>query len=89
MSKILCKCGYIMEVHTMEENFLYDLIPQKEFMNIVGEWKNIRVDKNPDSFTNLYNQFRKDVYICPICQRLLIESDEDSNIFDSYVREPK
>lgn len=89
MSRILCKCGYVMAVHTMEEDFLYDLIPQKALMDIVGEWKNIRTDIYPDSFTNLYNQQRKDVYICPSCGRILLQSDEDSNVFDSYVKEAK
>ena len=89
MSKILCKCGNMMVVHTMEEDFLYDLIPQKALMDIVGGWKNIRADIYPDSLTNLYNQFRKDVFICPVCHRLLIESDEDPNLFDSYVKEAK
>lgn len=89
MSKLGCSCGHVMAVRTMEEDFLYDLIPQKALMDIVGEWKNIRADIYPDSLTNLYNQFRKDVYICPVCHRLLIESDEDPNLFDSYVKEDK
>ena len=76
-----------MADYTMEEDFLYDLIPQKALMDIVGEWKNIRADIYPDSLTNLYNQFRKDVYKCPSCGRILIESDKDPNYFDSYVKE--
>lgn len=87
MSKLLCKCGYVMVARTMEEEFLYDLVPQKELLNIVSEWKILRTDIHPDSFTNMYNQSRKDLYICPSCGRVLIQSESDPNLFDSYVKE--
>lgn len=38
------------------------------------------------SFLN-YIRASKEVYKCPSCGRILIESDKDPNYFDSYVKE--
>lgn len=35
MSKLACQCGHIMVVHTMEEDFLYDLISQRKIMDLL------------------------------------------------------
>lgn len=83
MSKIACNCGYVMNNNTMEEEFLYDLLPIKGLMEIIHKWKKLREDVYPDSFTNIYNQYSKEVYICPSCGRILVASDKDPNVFDS------
>lgn len=87
MSKLRCKCGHVMAVHTMDEGFLYDIVPQKNIMDIVGLWEDVRENKYPDLLTKLYDRSAKDAYICPCCGRLLIESELDPNKFDSYVKE--
>ncbi|XKM14521.1 hypothetical protein RCS94_04925 [Orbaceae bacterium ac157xtp] len=87
MSKLKCRCGYIMAVHTMEEDFLYDLVPQKNMMEIVGEWDQIRFNEYPDGLTELYDKNTKEVYKCPSCGRLLVESNKNPNTFDSYIKE--
>lgn len=89
MSKLGCSCGHVMAVRTMEEDFLYDLIPVKNFVEILEAWDEIRNDSYADELSEFYNQFRKDVYKCPSCGRILIESDKDPNYFDSYVKEDK
>lgn len=87
MSRVRCKCGHVMAVHTMEEDFLYDIVPQKNIMDIVGIWDDIRKNKFPDSLTELYDRSAKEAYICPCCGRLLIESKLEPNKFDSYIKE--
>ncbi|WP_392551396.1 hypothetical protein RHO14_07835 [Orbus wheelerorum] len=87
MSKLVCRCGYIMAVHTMEEDFLYDLIPQKNMMEIVGAWERIRDNEYPDDLTELYDKDAHEIYICPSCGRILVASNKNPNTFDSYIKE--
>lgn len=87
MSKLKCSCGYVMVVHTMEEDFLYDLVPQKNMMNILSKWDEIRSDEYADKLTELYDKAAREMYKCPSCGRILIASDKDPNVFDSYVKE--
>lgn len=87
MSKLECKCGHIMTVHTMEEGFLYDFIPQGEIMNLFGRWDEIGDGFDSEAFFSEYNKFRTDVYKCPECGRLSIEEPRGSNKFTSYIKE--
>lgn len=38
MSRLRCDCGFVMIVHTMEEDFLYDFIPQKILGKLLDKW---------------------------------------------------
>lgn len=89
MSKLACQCGYVMVVHTMEEDFLYDLIPQKNMAALFTKWDEIGGKFDSESFFSEYNQFRTDVYKCPECGRLLVEDPLGSNRFSSYIKETK
>ncbi|WP_392551270.1 hypothetical protein RHO14_07180 [Orbus wheelerorum] len=87
MSKLKCPCGNVMAVNTMEEDFLYDLIPLKNLSEILSAWDEIRNDSYADKLTELYNKAAKEVYKCPSCGRILVASDKDPNVFDSYIKE--
>lgn len=87
MSKLACRCGYVMAVHTMEEDFLYDLVPQKNVMEIVSMWDQIRFNEYPDGLTELYDKSTREIYICPSCGRMAVQQNEDKNIFDFYKKE--
>lgn len=87
MSKLKCPCGCIMDNNTMEEDFLYNLVPLKNLMKILFTWDEIRSDSYADKLTELYDKDTKEVYICPSCGRILVASDKDPNVFDSYIKE--
>lgn len=87
MSKLACRCGHVMIVKTMEENFLYDFIPQKILGDLLEKWDEAGTKFNSDDFFDYYNQFRKDAYKCPSCERISLQNDNDSNLFDYYKKE--
>ncbi|MBD2812595.1 hypothetical protein ID853_17340 [Xenorhabdus sp. Vera] len=87
MSKLQCKCGYVMVVRTMEEDFLYDFIPQKVLSELLEKWDDMGTDFNSDDFFDYYNQYRKDAYKCPSCGTILLQSNEDANQFERYNKE--
>lgn len=87
MSKLQCRCGKVLVIRTMEEDFLFDLIPQSSIFKIIEKWDQLRVHENPDLLIDIINEFRRDVYVCPDCKRLLVENDADSDFFDSFIKE--
>ncbi|UJD89261.1 hypothetical protein FS594_10965 [Rahnella aquatilis] len=89
MSKLACQCGHIMVVHTMEEDFLYDLISQRKIMDLFNKWDELGDKFDSEAFFSEYNQFRSDVYKCPECGRLSVEEPPGSNQFSSYIKETK
>ncbi|QPE18370.1 hypothetical protein IMQ36_04285 [Providencia rettgeri] len=87
MSKLSCRCGFVMAVHTMEEDFLYDLVPQKNMMKVMDRWGDIRGDLYSDNLTEIYDEETREVYICPSCGRIAVQNISDANIFDFYKKE--
>lgn len=87
MSKLQCKCGKVLVVRTMEEDFFFDLVPQSSIFKIIEKWGELRVHENPDFLIDILNEFRKEVYVCPDCKRLLVENDAGSGMFDSFIKE--
>jgi hypothetical protein len=35
MPKVQCRCGFIMRIHTLEEDFVYELISDNDLWNII------------------------------------------------------
>ncbi|MDJ6543049.1 hypothetical protein LEC33_25605 [Salmonella enterica] len=87
MSKLSCRCGYVMVTRTMEEDFLYEIVPQKIIIKILNNWNVKGVKFTSDDFFDYYNKFRRDVYKCPSCGRLIIEDEPGGNKFSSYINE--
>lgn len=87
MSKLACRCGHIMVVHTMEEDFLYDLTSQKKVMDLFSKWDESGDEFDSEIFFSEYNKFRSDVYKCPKCSRLVVEEPHGSNQFSFYTKE--
>lgn len=87
MSKLRCRCGYVMVAQTMDEEFLYDFIPQKILNELLDKWDDAGLKFTSDNFFDYYNKYRKDIYKCPSCGRILVASDKDPNVFDSYIKE--
>ena len=86
MPKIECKCGYVMNIGSLEEDFAHDLISQNalwDIIDICSEQKEFVSEKFIDSF----NQESVEVYECPSCKRLLIEKSPRSNKFSFYKKE--
>lgn len=86
MPKIVCKCGYVMNIGSLDEDFAYDLISQNalwDIIDICSEQKEFVSEKFIDSF----NQKSVEVYECPSCKRLLIEKSPRSNKFSFYKKE--
>ncbi|WP_127960475.1 hypothetical protein [Serratia microhaemolytica] len=87
MSKLACKCGHVMVARTMEEDFLYEIIPQKVIIQLLNEWDEKDTAFTSDDFFDYYNQFRQDVYKCPSCGRVIIENEPRANKFSFYAKE--
>lgn len=87
MSKLSCRCGHVMVSRTMEEDFLYEIIPQKIIVKILNDWDEKGIEFTSDDFFDYYNKFRRDVYKCPSCGRIFIEDEPRSNTFNSYINE--
>lgn len=87
MSKLKCECGFVMVAQTMDENFLYDFVPQKILGDLLEKWDVTGEKFSCDDFFSYYNKFRVDAYKCPSCGRILIEKEPGSNVFDSFTKE--
>ncbi|HAF2130467.1 TPA: hypothetical protein G9F27_004762 [Salmonella enterica] len=87
MSKLSCRCGYVMVPRTMEEDFLYEIVPQKIIIKILNDWNEKGIKFTSDDFFDYYNKFRRDVYKCPSCGRFIIEDEPGGNKFSSYINE--
>lgn len=83
MSKLACHCGCVMAVHTMEEEFLYNLIHQSVMIDLVSDSQKM----TEDEVRGVYLENSIDVYICPSCGRVLIENKDKPNQFTSYKKE--
>lgn len=87
MSKLTCRCGYAMVARTMEEDFLYDFIPQKILGELLEKWDEAGTKFSCDDFFDYYNRFRKDAYKCPSCGRISLQSNDDPNLFERYKKD--
>lgn len=87
MSRLRCDCGFVMVAHTMEEDFLYDFIPQKILGELLDKCDTYGEKFSCDDFFDYYNKFRIDDYKCTSCGRILIEIEPGSNAFDSHIKE--
>ncbi|MEN5095209.1 hypothetical protein ABE458_31455 [Pseudomonas protegens] len=87
MSKLQCECGCVMVARTMEEEFLYDFVPQKVIVGLLNKWEAVGAKFSSDDFLELYNEFRRDAYKCPSCGRILLQVDEGGDAFDRYKKE--
>jgi hypothetical protein len=76
-----------MVSRTMEEDFLYEIIPQKIIVKILNDWDEKGIEFTSEDFFDYYNKFRRDVYKCPSCGRIIIEDEPSSNKFSSYINE--
>ena len=88
MSKLSCRCGYVMVARTMEESFLYETVPQKIIIEILNNWDEKGIKFTSDDFFDCYNKFRRDVYKCPSCARIIMEDEPGTNKFSFYTNEP-
>jgi len=88
MSKLSCRCGCVMVSRTMEESFLYEIVSQKIIIEILNNWDENGINFTSDDFLDCYNKFRRDVYKCPSCGRIIIEDEPGSNKFSFYINEP-
>lgn len=58
MSKLSCRCGHVMVARTMEESFLYEVVPQKIIIEILNNWDEKGSKFTSDYFFDCYNKFR-------------------------------
>lgn len=86
MPKITCKCGYVMNISSLNEEFAYNLISQNALWDIVDICSEQK-DFTSEKFIEPFNQESVEVYECPSCKRLLIEESSYSNRFNFYKKE--
>ncbi|MCG6489818.1 hypothetical protein [Vibrio parahaemolyticus] len=88
MPKIACKCGYVMNVGSLDEEFAYDLISQNALWDITDLWSE-KSEFRSEEFMDSFNNKSVEVYECPNCKRLLVEESPRSNKFKFYKIENK
>ncbi len=86
MPKIACKCGHIMNIGSLDEDFAYDLISQNALWDIIDTWSE-KKEFISEEFVDSFNNESVEVYECPCCQRLLVEEAPNSNRFSFYKKE--
>lgn len=67
MPKVQCRCGFIMRIHTLEEDFVYDLISDNDLWNIIDTWSKNEKFTSED-FLSAFNSKSFEVYKCPSCE---------------------
>lgn len=85
MPKIACKCGYVMNIGSLDEDFAYDLISQNILWDLIDIWS--EKEFISEEFMGCFNAKSVEVYECPSCQRLLVEKSPNSNNFSFYKKE--
>ncbi|PIT13562.1 hypothetical protein [Snodgrassella alvi] len=86
MPKVQCRCGFIMRIHTLEEDFVYELISDNDLWNIIDTWSENEKFTSED-FLSAFNSKSFEVYKCPSCERLYIEESPGSCNLNGYIKE--
>jgi rubrerythrin len=95
--KLGCRCGHVMVVQTDYLPYSLSLMQSEAIWTawelVVKETKSLEDLTNEaehsvgDKFLEFFSSISKETYCCPVCGRLYIQNQNNSNLFDCYVKE--
>lgn len=85
MSKFACRCGFVMNLSSEDNEYEYSMIPEIKISEIIRilEINNNVIDI--DDFIEKIDSSKKDILYCTHCKRFWVRNNDGS--YNSYVKE--
>lgn len=87
MPKLVCRCNHVMRIDFKTESHEQCLVPLGFIEDAVLGSERQQLDG--EKFFDDFSAIARDVYPCPECGRIYIETEERSGEFDIYIKEDK